>query len=128
MEPRERLSKQMDEAEQRHIARDSLFVMADLRLDGETAEHRIKVRNLSAGGMMGEGPVKVVRGALVWINVRNIGWVEGSIAWVQDSRFGIAFRDEIDPRVARAPLAVVEPASSVVRIPASQSAGVVRKV
>ena len=83
----------MDEAEQRQIVRDSLLVMADLRLDGELAEHRIKVRNLSAGGMMGEGPVKVVRGALIWINVRNIGWIEGSVAWVQDARFGIAFAE-----------------------------------
>ena len=35
-------------------ARDSLFVMADLRLDGNEETHRIKMRNLSAGGMMGE--------------------------------------------------------------------------
>jgi len=93
----------MDEAEQRQLARDSLFVMAGLRLDGSDEEHRIKVRNLSSGGMMGEGPVRVWRGALVEVYVRNIGWVEGSIAWVQDDRFGIAFREEIDPKVARAP-------------------------
>jgi hypothetical protein len=59
------------------------------------------VRNLSGGGMMGEGEVRVIRGAMVWINVRNIGWVEGSVAWVQGSRFGVAFREEIDPMVAR---------------------------
>ena len=52
---------------------------------------------------MAEAPLKVQRGQVVWTNVRNIGWVEGSVAWVQDSRFGIAFRDEIDPRIARAP-------------------------
>lgn len=119
----------MDETEQRHIARDSLFVMADLRLDGEVVEYRIKVRNLSAGGMMGEGTVKVTRGALVWINVRNIGWVEGSIAWVQDSRFGIAFRDEIDTKIARAPQAADAPSQPVIRIPvATPAKGVVRKV
>ena len=120
----------MDEAEQRQIARDSLFVMADLRLDGAESEHRIKMRNLSAGGMMGEGPVRVVRGSIVWVNIRNIGWVEGSIAWVQDSRFGIAFREEIDPKVARVPLAMVEHAQTVVRPPVSAFAnrGVVRKV
>lgn len=119
----------MDETEQRQIVRDSLFVMADLRLDGELAEHRIKVRNLSAGGMMGEGQVKVVRGALVWINIRNIGWIEGSIAWVQDTRFGIAFRDEIDPRVARASLAANEPSHPILRTPAeAYPRGAVRKV
>ena len=119
----------MDEAEQRQIVRDSLLVMADLRLDGELAEHRIKVRNLSAGGMMGEGPVKVVRGALIWINVRNIGWIEGSVAWVQDTRFGIAFRDEIDPRLARAPLAANAVSQPLMRSPAAaKSPGAVRKV
>jgi hypothetical protein len=95
----------MDGNENRQIARDSLFVMADLRLPGAEEEHRIKVRNLSAGGMMGEGPVRVLRGARVEINIRNIGWVEGSVAWVQDDRFGVAFGEEIDPKVARAPVA-----------------------
>lgn len=94
----------MDANDNRQIARDSLFVLADFRLDGVDGEHRIKVRNLSAGGMMGEGTVRVVRGAVVWVNIRNIGWTEGTIAWVQDQRFGIAFREEIDPKVARAPI------------------------
>jgi hypothetical protein len=95
----------MNGNENRQIARDSLFVMADLRLPGSNDEHRIKVRNLSAGGMMGEGPVRVTRGDRVEVNIRNIGWVEGSIAWVQDDRFGVAFCEEIDPKVARAPVA-----------------------
>jgi hypothetical protein len=93
----------MGENEHRQIVRDSLFVLADLRVDGLEGEHRIRVRNLSSGGLMAEGTLKVLRGQVVWTNIRNIGWVEGSVAWVQDSRFGIAFRDEIDPRIARAP-------------------------
>lgn len=92
----------MNQGENRQIARDSLFLMADLRIDGIEGDFRIKVRNLSAGGMMGEGPVRVVRGTVVSVNIRNIGWVEGSVAWVQDSRFGVAFREDIDPRLARA--------------------------
>lgn len=94
----------MDGSENRQLARDSLFVMADLRLDGVDGEHRIKMRNLSSGGMMGEGAVRVSRGASVQVNVRNIGWVEGTVAWVQDNRFGVAFTEEIDPRDARSPL------------------------
>ncbi|MEE4451782.1 PilZ domain-containing protein [Novosphingobium resinovorum] len=90
------------QSDNRQIARDSLFLMADLRIDGLDGEFRIKVRNLSAGGMMGEGTVRVVRGTVVAVNIRNIGWVEGSVAWVQDSRFGVAFREDIDPRLARA--------------------------
>lgn len=94
----------MSDGEHRHIARDSLFVMADLRLDGVRGEQRVRVRNLSAGGLMAEGDMAVQRGALVWLNIRNIGWVEGSVAWVQENRFGVAFREEIDPMVARAPV------------------------
>jgi hypothetical protein len=121
----------MDEVEQRQIARDSLFVMADMRLDGAEAVHRIKVRNLSAGGLMGEGSVRVARGAIVWIDVRNIGWVEGSVAWVQDSRFGVAFREEIDPRLARAQPASPPPVEApimrpIVTLPPVR--GVLRKV
>lgn len=101
----------MDGNENRQIARDSLFVMADLRLAGFEEEHRIKVRNLSAGGMMGEGTVRVARGDAVEVRIRNVGWVEGSVAWVQDDRFGVAFRDEIDPKVARAPVGAVSAVS-----------------
>lgn len=98
----------MNEGDNRQVERDSLFLMADLRVDGLEGEYRIKVRNLSAGGMMGEGPVRVVRGAIVDVNIRNVGWVEGSVAWVQDNRFGVAFRDDIDPKLARAPVGVGE--------------------
>lgn len=93
----------MGNNEHRQIARDSLFVMAELRVDGLPGEHRVRVRNLSAGGMMAEGPLVVQRGQMITIKLRNLGWVEGSVAWVQDSRFGIAFRTEIDPKIARAP-------------------------
>ena len=93
----------MKDVDTRQVNRDSLFLLAQVRVDGQDETTRVKVRNLSAGGMMAEGPVLALRGLVVWVNLRNIGWVEGSIAWVQESRFGIAFRDEIDPKLARAP-------------------------
>ena len=94
----------MTELDHRQVGRDSLFLMADLRLTGADDEHRVKVRNLSGGGMMAEGHVKVTRGAKLDINLRNIGWVEGVVAWIQENRFGIAFMEEIDPKVAREPV------------------------
>lgn len=105
----------MGENEHRQIARDSLFVMAELRVDGLPGEHRVRVRNLSAGGLMAEGPLTVQRGQMVTIKLRNLGWVEGSVAWVQESRFGIAFRTEIDPKIARAPAASPDPDSQLRR-------------
>lgn len=95
----------MTELDHRQLERDSLFLMADLRLVGEGGEHRVKVRNLSAGGMMAEGVVRVQRGTRVEVNLRNIGWVAGVVAWIQSSRFGIAFIEDIDPKLARAVMA-----------------------
>ncbi len=118
----------------RQVPRASLFIMADLRLDGESFEHRIKMRNLSAGGMMAEGTVEAMRGMKVSVKLRDLGWTEGTVAWVQGNRFGVAFLEGIDPdqvRIALAPPA--ELADSVVIrrnvvVSASRSAGQLRKV
>ena len=91
----------MSNVDTRQVNRDSLFLLAQLRVDGQDAVHRVKVRNLSAGGMMAEGEARVMRGSLVMVELRNVGWVEGSVAWKQDNRFGIAFVNEIDPVVVR---------------------------
>ena len=99
----------MSSVETRQVDRNSLLLIAQLRIDGVESECRVKVRNLSAGGMMADGSAPVVRGGLVSVGLRNIGWVEGTVAWKQDDRFGIAFVEEIDPMLARAPLAVGAP-------------------
>lgn len=92
----------MTNVDTRQVDRDSLFLLAQLRVDGRDEVSRVKVRNLSAGGMMAEGDVNVLRGALVEVELRNLGWIEGTVAWKQENRFGIAFVDEIDPKQARA--------------------------
>ena len=99
----------------RQLSRDSLFLMAELRLQGSDTVHRVKVRNLSSGGMMAEGPLKAVRGTLGEVQIRNMGWVEGAIAWVQGDRCGIAFSEDIDPVVARAPVVVGDSTPRFVR-------------
>ncbi|HUQ12945.1 MAG TPA: PilZ domain-containing protein [Novosphingobium sp.] len=116
----------MTENEHRQLSRDSLFLMAELRLAGDDAPHRVKVRNLSAGGMMAEGPLKTVRGTLIEVNIRNIGWIGGSIAWVQGDRCGIAFNQDIDPLVARAPVVAGETTPRFVKPPMSFGAGEAR--
>ena len=92
----------MPAVDTRNISRDSLFLMAELRLEGMQSLERVKVRNLSAGGMMAEGALRVLRGTRLSVKLRNIEWVDGTVAWVQDNRFGIAFDYEIDPAQARA--------------------------
>jgi hypothetical protein len=99
----------MSNVETRQVDRDSLLLLAQVRVDGSETVHRVKVRNLSAGGMMAEGALPVVRGSLLSIELRNIGWIDGTVAWKQDDRFGIAFVDEIDPKIARAPVGTAAP-------------------
>lgn len=113
----------------RQLARDSLFLMAEVRLVGSEAQYRVKVRNLSAGGMMAEGPMTVQRGSQIEVNLRNIGWVQGVVAWIQDNRFGIALINEIDPKLARAPLVSGEGTPRFVKPPISfHGNGPLRKV
>jgi hypothetical protein len=90
--------------ETRSVARDSLFLLADIRIENDAEARRIRVRNLSDGGMMGEGNLRVKRGHRLEIELRNIGRIGGTVAWVQDNRFGIAFDEEIDSQKARRPL------------------------
>jgi hypothetical protein len=94
----------MTGVETRSVARDSLFLLADIRIEQNAEAHRVRVRNLSDGGMMAEGNLNVRRGHRLAIDLRNIGRIEGSVAWVQDNRFGIAFDEEIDSQKARRPL------------------------
>lgn len=93
----------MTGVETRSVSRDSLFLLANVRVEQDGEQHRVKVRNLSDGGMMGEGSLRIKRGNRVEVELRNIGVVTGSVAWVQDQRFGIAFDEEINSHEARKP-------------------------
>lgn len=107
----------MTGVETRSVARDSLFLLADIRIEQGADAHRVRVRNLSDGGMMAEGNLKVKRGHRVDVALRNIGSVAGSVAWVQDNRFGIAFDEEIDSQQARRPLQADEHAPATMLKP-----------
>lgn len=88
----------------RELDRDSLFLKAALRfIDGDDCGE-VRIRNLSAGGLMAEAPVLAKRGDKVELELRNIGQVTGYVAWVAQGRFGIAFDHPIDPKLARKPV------------------------
>jgi len=94
----------MDTLDTRKLKRDSLFLLAMMRVEGRDLLHRVKVRNLSEGGMMAEGDnLRIARGQLVSIELRNTGWVEGTIAWVEGNRCGVSFVDPVDPARVKAP-------------------------
>ena len=92
----------MDKIDTREVNRDSMFLLAQVRADGTQGEQSVKVRNISDGGIMAEGPVKIARGEAISIELRNMGWVQGTVAWTQGDRFGIAFEEGVDPRLALA--------------------------
>lgn len=91
-----------DPASQRNAARDSLFLAATLRI--EKVDLPVRVRNISAGGLMAEYGEPVDSGTPVEINVRGVGWIRGHIAWSAEGRIGIAFDRPIDPLLARKPV------------------------
>lgn len=81
--------------------RDSFFLIAELTFESDLPETRVKVRNLSARGMMVESELWVKRGTRVEATLHNIGQVTGTVVWVRTPRLGIAFEKEIDPKLAR---------------------------
>jgi hypothetical protein len=91
-------------ASARAAPRDSLFLVGTMTFDGQGEAHSIRIRNLSATGMMAEGKALGHVGQKVVIEIKTLGRISGSIAWIAASRMGIAFDSEIDPQVARQPV------------------------
>ncbi len=87
--------------DKRHSPRDSLFLLATCKLPQRDVEQRVKVRNISASGLMAEGNLRPQVGEPVSLELRNVGRVDGLVAWVRDNRFGVAFTYEIDPHLVR---------------------------
>jgi len=91
-------------AAKRSMDRDSLFFEGSSALYQQKNEHEVRIRNVSAGGLMADIPTDAPRGEPVEIKLRNIGWVSGHIAWATDGRVGIAFDRPINPKDARNPV------------------------
>jgi len=83
--------------------RDSLLLTAQFRVGGGEAVS-VRVRNLSAGGLMAEYGSALDSGTPVEVEVRGVGWVSGKIAWSAEGRVGVAFDRDIDTMLARKPV------------------------
>ncbi|MES2098142.1 MAG: PilZ domain-containing protein [Pseudomonadota bacterium] len=93
-----------DAAAQRNDARDSLFLVAGLRLDGAATVNQVRVRNLSSGGLMAEFDQPVDVGTAVEVELRGVGKVAGAVAWTAAGRIGVSFNRQIEPLDARKPV------------------------
>lgn len=92
---------QSSSAAKRDANRDSLFLTANLRFQTGGEEGRVRVRNLSEGGLMAEAAIQATRGTRLEIELKNIGWITGKIAWIAEKKVGIAFDHPIDPKIVR---------------------------
>ncbi|HMO77182.1 MAG TPA: PilZ domain-containing protein [Sphingopyxis sp.] len=85
----------------RSTDRDSLFMQANVAIAGDAKPVLVRVRNLSAGGMLAETPKSVPDGAAVEVELRNVGAVPGRVVWTGEGKFGIAFDRTINPQAVR---------------------------
>lgn len=72
-----------------------------MRVDGETTNFSIRIRDLSAGGLRAQFAECRLTGARIAVEIRNIGWVNGRVMWQNDAHIGIRFDTPIDPEKAR---------------------------
>jgi hypothetical protein len=92
-----------------------LLLAAQFRIVGQSQATPVRIRNLSAGGLMAELADPLPIGIAVEIEVRGLGWIPARIAWVAAGRIGVAFDHPIDPLAARKPVGAVAKASTVFR-------------
>ena len=91
-------------ASQRTRSRDSLFLIAQMRVGGDATTQDVRVRNLSEGGLMVEVAKPLPLGTEITLEVRGLGEVKGSVAWYAEGRAGVALATPIDPKKARKPV------------------------
>lgn len=83
--------------------RDSMLLAGTITRSGEDASRgfALRVRNLSATGVMGDCSVTFEAGDAVDVALSRIGVVPGMVAWAKDGQVAVTFDLEIDPRQAR---------------------------
>lgn len=100
----ETVTKAQGEGKNREAERDSLMLQATLRQVGRLSGVAVRVRNLSAGGMMVETTIPFVIGDAIDCEMRGIGRIAGKVAWTAEGRIGVSFDVPIDPMLARKPV------------------------
>ena len=80
--------------------RQSIMLMVEIRLGAERS--RVRVKDISAGGLKVAVSVPSPRpGSKIQVELPNIGWKTGIVAWAANGQFGIRFDVPIDPAAVR---------------------------
>jgi len=90
-----------DELTPRQAARDSVFVGATIWFDTGQNGHAVRIRNISAGGMMIDSPEDRPVGSSVQAEIKGIGQIAGSVVWSTAKHLGVRFATIVDPEAAR---------------------------
>lgn len=95
-----------ESAPRRAWNRDHLLLTAGIRKESGAASEvaTVRVRNLSAIGLMADYTDVAAPGDAVVVTVRGIGSVTGMVSWVRRGRIGVTFDVEVDPKMARKPV------------------------
>jgi hypothetical protein len=93
-------------ASKRRRPRDSMLLMGSIKAFGDVArmKQQIRIRNLSATGLMADSEAAFDLGCLVEVELRGVGAVSGEVVWIRQNRMGITFSAPIDPKLARKPV------------------------
>ncbi len=91
-------------AHQRSTPRDSMFLAATIRPADGGETWPLRVRNISAGGLMADCQGRFQRGDKVELEVRGVGVQRATVAWVAQDRIGVAFENPINPMLTRRPV------------------------
>jgi hypothetical protein len=94
-----------DRGPERSAPRDSLFLLTSFTTPQGVTLGQARVRNLSASGLMADCEAGLTKGQPVVMELRGVGRVYGTIAWVRANRVGISFDSPVDPQLARRPIA-----------------------
>lgn len=91
----------------RQPPRQAMLQPARLWLQGDVEDRKVRLRNLSPGGVMVDCAAVREPGTPVSLSMDGLGTVAGKVAWCTAGRMGIAFDTPVDPALARDGIALV---------------------
>lgn len=101
--------------------RHSIFMQGFLQLAHMNAPQKVRIRNLSEGGMLAETPLPATVDECLTVHLPNIGPVTGRVAWTALNKFGVAFDNLVDPHQVRRKVPVVkEDESELFQLPSTR--------
>ena len=81
--------------------RNKVMLMVAVRFAGDPHVHRLRARDIAAGGVRLAFRGDAIPGDAVTVEFAAIGAIPGTVVWVADGEIGVRFTETIDPEQAR---------------------------